>query len=243
MTLLVIEGQTDMSIFCKGIEYKWQGAQQALLSIEAFELKSGDKVFLSGPSGSGKTTLLSLIGGVLLPSQGSIEILGKNICDLSGSQRDQIRADHIGFIFQQFNLLPYLSVLENVQLPLRFSKTRLEKLEDQSKSGLDQEAVRLLKELGLHDDALYKKSVNQLSVGQQQRVAVARAFIGSPEIIVADEPTSALDQDAREAFLKLMFKECERQNTTLLYVSHDKTIAPMFDRVEYIESFKAKGAQ
>ena len=144
---------------------------------------------------------------------------------LKGSAKDKFRADHIGFIFQQFNLVPYLSVLENVTLPCHFSKSR------QSKSdNLDAQALHLLNDLGMAEDKLLNKSVTELSVGQQQRVAAARALIGNPEIIIADEPTSALDSDARETFIELLFQECQQSNSTLLFVSHDRSLAKLFDR-------------
>ena len=186
-------------------------------------------MFIEGPSGSGKSTLLSVIAGVVTPQQGTIRLNGKPISELSGAQRDRFRADHIGFIYQMFNLIPYLSVIENVTLPCRFSRRRRDKAEERSAS-FEAEAVRLLGKLGMGETDVMKKSATELSVGQQQRVAAARALIGSPEVIIADEPTSSLDTDHREAFIQLLFNECDREESTLVFVSHDKTLEKLFDR-------------
>ncbi len=216
--------------------YTWDDSNSPLLDCEEFHADAGSKILIRGPSGSGKSTLLNLIGGVLVPQKGSISILGTEIQRLSNSERDRFRADHMGFIFQMFNLLPYLNVLENVLLPLRFSEHKLQKLR-KNKVDPKQEAERLLTALGL--DAKLNQRVSTLSVGQQQRVAVARALMGSPELIMADEPSSALDSDTRAAFLELLFRECERSQTTLLYVSHDQGLENYFDRCVPISHFNA----
>lgn len=210
------------------VHFAWPG-QPRLLDIASFTLDRGERVFLKGPSGSGKTTLLGLLGGVLLPGNGSIRVLETDLPSLSASARDRFRADHTGYIFQMFNLLPYLSVVENVTLPCRFSPLRRGRALAHNGS-LEQCATGLLAGLGLSDPALLRRSVNELSIGQQQRVAAARALIGSPELVIADEPTSALDADSREAFLRLLFAECERGGSSLLFVSHDSSLEPLFDR-------------
>jgi putative ABC transport system ATP-binding protein len=210
------------------VHFAWPGQPQ-LLDIASFALDRGERVFLKGPSGSGKTTLLGLLGGVLLPGNGSIRVLETDLPSLSASARDRFRADHTGYIFQMFNLLPYLSVVENVTLPCRFSPLRRERALAHNDS-LERCATGLLAGLGLSDPALLRRSVNELSIGQQQRVAAARALIGSPELVIADEPTSALDADSREAFLRLLFAECERGGSSLLFVSHDSSLEPLFDR-------------
>jgi len=199
------------------------------MDIPELAISSGERVFIKGESGSGKTTLLGLIGGINLPDQGHIEILGKNISQLKQSQRDRFRADHIGFIFQLFNLIPYLSVIENITLACKFSKQRTKRALMKSAS-LEEEAHRLLSHLQLDDNNLLSKPVSALSVGQQQRVAAARALIGSPELIIADEPTSALDADTREHFLQLLLRECEHSGSTVLFVSHDSALENVFDR-------------
>jgi putative ABC transport system ATP-binding protein len=188
-----------------------------------------DHVFLQGPSGSGKSTLLALVGGILVSESGTLKVLGTEIKSLSSSARDAFRVDHIGFIFQLFNLLPYLSIEENVMLPLSFSKIRAKRA---GRTKIDQvnEAHRLLKALALGEQLAEKSPVTELSVGQQQRVAAARSLIGNPELIIADEPTSALDADLRHSFLELLFGECKKAGSTLLFVSHDSTLSELFNR-------------
>ena len=178
-----------------------------------------------GESGSGKTTLLSLICGFLNPLSGSISINGSTINKLSSKTKDEHRADNIGIIFQQFNLLPYANVIDNIVLPLYFSKVRSANVTNQRES-----ALNLCKQLRLPDDIdQYKAS--SLSVGQQQRVAVARALIGNPSLVIADEPTSSLDTDAQQIFLDLMFEQISNNKSTLLMVSHDRSLADRFDRL------------
>ena len=200
------------------LRFAWQ--KKDIINIETLNIDKGQHLFIQGPSGSGKSTLLNLLGGVLTPQSGDVAILGQSLNALSSSQKDSFRANHIGFIFQQFNLIPYLNVLDNITLPCTFSKVRKEKALKQSTS-LNEEAIRLLAALGLNDSELLQRSVNELSVGQQQRVAAARAMLGSPEIIIADEPTSALDSDHRQGFIKILFEECKKENITLIFVSHD----------------------
>jgi len=199
------------------------------VDIPELSIQKGERVFIKGESGSGKTTLLSLIGGINLPHAGRINILGKDTGQLKQSRRDQFRADHIGFIFQLFNLIPYLSVIENITLACAFSSRRKANALTKSKT-LEDEAYRLLSHLQLQDRRLLNKPVSDLSVGQQQRVAAARALIGSPELIIADEPTSALDADTREHFLSLLLSECELSGSTVLFVSHDQALENSFDR-------------
>jgi len=215
------------AISIKKLSYSWPG-QEPVLNIERFLLQRGERCFIKGPSGSGKSTLLSLVGGIVQPQQGNIELLEQSLNDLKSAQRDRFRADHIGFIFQMFNLLPYLSVLDNVLLPCRFSKLRRTRAEQAGE--LAEVARALLQALGLNDERLYQRPVTELSIGQQQRVAAARALIGSPEILIADEPTSALDHDNRDAFLDCIQQQCQLQNTTLLFVSHDTSLQSHFDR-------------
>ncbi|WP_042152279.1 MULTISPECIES: ABC transporter ATP-binding protein [unclassified Pseudoalteromonas] len=214
-------------ISIKGLSFSWP-KQHAILKINELEIKKGESIFLQGPSGSGKSTLLSLLAGINQPSSGKIEILNTNLNELSAGQRDKFRAKHIGYIFQMFNLLPYLSVIENVTLACEFSTKRKVKALQKSKTVID-EAKRLLDHLEIPEHLFDQKILN-LSIGQQQRVASARALIGSPELLIADEPTSALDQASREAFIKLLFKECKSAGTTLLFVSHDETLKPLFER-------------
>ncbi len=210
------------------ILFSW-GSAKPVLDIPELVVHQGEKVFIRGPSGSGKTTLLGLLGGVLTPSAGQVRVLGTDLASLTPVQRDHFRARHVGFIFQMFNLIPYLSVVDNVTLPLSFARERLAAIQ---RSGLNpqQEAERLLGHLGLQDPVLLERPVTGLSIGQQQRVASARALIGSPELIIADEPTSALDFDTRSAFIRLLFNECEAVGSTLVFVSHDRSLESLFDR-------------
>jgi len=212
----------------KNVCFSWKNSDNTLLDIPEFRMKQHEHIFLQGPSGCGKSTLLSLVGGILISESGSLKVLGQEIWDLSRSGRDAFRVDHIGFIFQLFNLLPYLSIEENVMLPLKFSNIRANRA---GKTKLDRlnEAQRLLKALGLEEQQAEKSPVIELSVGQQQRVAAARALIGSPELIIADEPTSALDTDLRHSFLELLFEESKKSGSTLLFVSHDSTLSAYFN--------------
>ena len=210
------------------LSFAWPG-QAELLDIPSFTLQQGESLFLKGPSGSGKTTLLGLLGGVQKPGRGRIRLLGTDLGSLSAGAREHFRVDHTGYIFQQFNLLPFLSVAENVALPCHFSQLRRQRAE-QRHGSVRQAASALLSHLGLVDPALQARRADSLSIGQQQRVAAARALIGQPELVIADEPTSALDSDARAAFLQLLFAECRAAGSSLLFVSHDQSLAPLFDR-------------
>jgi len=207
--------------------FAWPG-QPELLDIPDFQLLPGESLFLKGPSGSGKTTLLGLLGGVQQPDRGRVSLLGTDLGKLSSSARDHFRVDHTGYIFQQFNLLPFLPVLENVLLPCRFSTTRAQRASKRHGS-IEQAATQLLGHLGIRSELLSRRA-DALSIGQQQRVAAARALIGQPELVIADEPTSALDSDSREAFIQLLFAECREAGSSLLFVSHDQSLAPLFDR-------------
>ena len=216
---------TDPAIQIDGLRFAWKGAEP-VLDVPAFTLARGERLFLRGPSGSGKSSLLGVIAGVLVADAGRVNVLGQELGSLSSAARDRMRADHLGVIFQMFNLVPYLSVVGNVTLPLKFSDRRRMIVGGDA----DAEARRLLGRLGLTDEALLARRVSDLSVGQQQRVAAARALIGGPEIVIADEPTSALDSDARDRFIELLSEEAGRTGAALLFVSHDASLARLFDR-------------
>ena len=198
-----------------------------MLAIEQLYVDTSQRVFLFGPSGCGKSTLLAIVGGVLAPREGRVSILGEDLAGMNGADRDRVRADHIGFIFQQFNLVPYLSVVENVCLPCRYSRRRLTLAKD-ADGTVEKSAIRLLSALGI-DERLRRRKSTDLSVGQQQRVAAARALIGSPELIIADEPTSSLDAGRRREFISLLLSECGRSDSTVIFVSHDASLAAHFD--------------
>ena len=212
------------------VRFGWSSSSPIIVDIESLRIEEGERVFLRGPSGSGKSTLLSLLAGVTVPDEGTLRVLGKDIGKLDGAARDRFRADHIGFIFQMFNLIPYLTVLENVCLPCGFSTRRHERA-CATGGNLKAEAIRLLGHLDMADAALLRRPVNELSVGQQQRVAAARALVGMPELVIADEPTSSLDEDRRAAFIELLFRECAQHRITLVFVSHDASLGPHFDRM------------
>ncbi len=192
--------------------------QHLILNIPELSIEAGEIVFLYGPSGSGKSTLLELTAGVLQVQQGQLNVFGEAFEKKTSSQLDHFRAANIGYIFQSFNLIPYLSVEENIRLPMMFARhanetKRFDELID-----------------GLSLRSFLTRKVTDLSVGQQQRVAAARALLKKPKLLLADEPTSALDYDHREKFLQLLFQLCRKDQTSVLFVSHDRTIEKLFDR-------------
>lgn len=221
--------ESEQVIRLTDLRFTWPKSATPVLDLNEFRVNRGEQLFIMGPSGSGKTTLLGILAGIVRPQQGEVSILGRDLSSLGSAERDRFRADHIGFIFQMFNLIPYLSVVENVILPCRFSSSRRERAL-LSSPDLSVEALRLLGHLNLDDEELLRKPVVELSVGQQQRVAAARALIGAPELLIADEPTSSLDSDHREAFIRLLFEECRLSGTTLIFVSHDTSLAELFHR-------------
>lgn len=210
------------------VRFSWPGSEP-LLAIASLRVARGERIFMHGPSGSGKSTLLGLLGGVLEPQHGSVRIDGFQLSAAKRPQRDRFRAERIGFIFQMFNLIPYLSVLDNVMLPARFSDHRRRRAAEISGS-LSTEAHRLLSAVGLDPTTYADRQATQLSQGQQQRVAAARALFGRPQLIIADEPTSSLDADARERFISLLSSECRASEATLIFVSHDASLRSQFDR-------------
>jgi putative ABC transport system ATP-binding protein len=209
------------------LKFRWPKGSFKL-TIDSFRVEPGEKIFIFGPSGCGKSTFLGLISGILQPQSGEIILDGASLTSLSGPARDRLRGDKIGYIFQQFNLVPYLGVLDNVTLPCRFSNLR-RKIALKTGKTAEGAALDILSRLGL-DESFLGRKVAALSVGQQQRVAAARALMGSPPLLIADEPTSALDVDLRQNFLSLLIEECAKSNTSLLFVSHDRSLAFGFDR-------------
>lgn len=200
-------------------------AGRDVLSIDHLRVDRGETVFLHGPSGSGKTTLLGILAGVLQATSGQVKVLGADFSQLSSGARDAFRARHLGYVFQMFNLIPYLPVRENILLPIRLDAQRRSRLGSRS---FDDAVGDIARQLDIVE--LLDAPIAELSVGQQQRVAAARALIGSPEVIIADEPTSALDTDRREQFLQLLFASCRAAGATLIFVSHDHTLMPLFSR-------------
>ena len=212
----------------RGLRYAWPGASHDHLAIDALDIGTGESVFLFGPSGGGKSTLLGLLAGVLVPRAGSVRLLDTDWAALGGARRDAYRARHVGYIFQQFNLLPYLDATGNVLLPCRFSRERQRRAAHGHGSAVTA-AHSLLDRVGLARRE-WSRPAALLSVGQQQRVAAARALIGQPEVVIADEPTSALDAPLRDAFMDLLLGQCRDAGSTLVFVSHDERLAARFDR-------------
>jgi putative ABC transport system ATP-binding protein len=212
----------------KDLRFAWPGGASDCLAIPELRVADGERVFLHGPSGTGKSTLLGLLAGVLVPSAGEVRVLDTALSSLSRSRRDAFRGDHVGYIFQQFNLLPYLDALGNALLPCRFSARR--RAQAAGQAGSAQEAAHTLLEEVELPRSMHLRGADALSVGQQQRVAAARALIGHPELVIADEPTSALDAQLRNSFVDLLLARCEANATTLVFVSHDERLAARFDR-------------
>ncbi len=215
-----------LAVDVKGLTYRYHSDAKPVLDVASFSVAKGRRVFLHGPSGSGKTTLLGVLSGILEASGGEVKVLGRDYKSLKGQARDAFRGSHVGYVFQMFNLIPYLDVMENILLPLRLSPERRARIGGKS---LEEAATGLASRLGIQE--LLRRPVTELSVGQQQRVAAARALAGSPELVIADEPTSALDSDQREAFIKLLFDEAELSGSSILFVSHDRALMPLFQDV------------
>ncbi len=203
----------------RDLVFEWPGAARPLLQIPAWSVGTGRRVFLRGLSGSGKSTLLSILSGVQTPTSGECLVLGHPFHAMSATARDRIRATDIGVIFQQFNLLPYLSAWDNVMLPSRLSGR-----------APAHDAGDLLHRLGL-SSMLWPRPAHQLSVGQQQRVAVARAFLLGPRLLLADEPTSALDAVHQASFVSLLLELAQASKVTVIMVSHDDRMSSNFDEV------------
>jgi putative ABC transport system ATP-binding protein len=210
----------------QGVRFAWEKAATPCLADFSLTVEAGAHWFLCGESGSGKSTLLNLAAGVLLPDAGNIRLLGQDLRAFSASGRDRFRVDHVGFIFQQFNLIPWMSVLDNTLLPCRFSRRRQQRAEAAG-GDIRTEAKRLLRALDM-DESLWRQAAMRLSIGQQQRVAAARALLGRPELIIADEPTSSLDSSRQAIFLELLQNECAVSGAALLFVSHDERLAEHF---------------
>lgn len=219
----------------EALTFAWPGDKASVIDALDLQVERGQRVFLAGASGSGKSTLLALIGGLVTPAAGRIRFAGVDLAALSRPRRDRFRADHIGVIFQQFNLLPWLDPVANVLLGCQFSAAR------RKRTGNPEAAAReLLSAMGLTEDR-WTRRADELSVGQQQRVAAARALIGQPDLLLADEPTSALDAGRRDAFIELLFAQAERAGSAVLFVSHDRELATRFDATVELAEINAAG--
>ena len=217
--------QQTPAIALREVRFAYQDAPQSVvIDIPQWTVSQGERIFLHGPSGSGKSSLMNLLSGLTVCTSGETAILGTRIDQLRGGERDQFRANNIGHVFQQFNLIPYLNARENIALAQRFCRAKDTQAED------DKERIdALLDRLDIRrQDQL--KAASKLSIGQQQRVAIARALVNRPSLLIADEPTSSLDQENRNRFLSLLFNQLDQQAITLVFVSHDDTLADRFDQ-------------
>lgn len=214
-------------ISLKNLEFGYHH-QQPILHIKDLSILPNEKVFLYGPSGCGKSTLLSLLAGIIKPSAGELRILGQDFSKISAAKKDKIRGENIGYIFQNFNLVSYLTCEENILLPLKIHRH----LDKNSTSFALEEVRNLAQKLGLGD--YLKTNITKLSVGQQQRVAAARALIGNPQLLIADEPTSSLDEANTKEFLELLLTQCQQNSITVVFVSHDQRLISYFDKTIFL---------
>jgi putative ABC transport system ATP-binding protein len=224
-----------MTIQLKDVRYRYPNTRgKQVLNINSWAVAAGEQVFVHGPSGGGKSTLLNLLSGMLQADTGEVSVMGQRLDLISSRQRDRFRASHIGYIFQQFNLISYLDAMDNIKLAHQFAK-------ENTSSSLEDDIKSLLSSFYI-DPADWQKPVAKLSIGQQQRIAIARAMINKPELLIADEPTSSLDQDNRDNFMKELMAMVSEHNTTLLFVSHDMSLAKYFNRVDALADINIAGA-
>ncbi len=224
-----------MTIQLKDVCYSYPDTSgKRVLNINSWAVAAGEQVFVHGPSGGGKSTLLNLLSGMLQADTGEVSVLGQRLDKISSRQRDRFRADHIGYIFQQFNLIPYLDAMDNIALAHQFAKENLS-------SSLKDDIKSLLSSFHIAPSD-WQKPVANLSIGQQQRIAIARAMINKPELLIADEPTSSLDQDNRDHFMSELMAMVAEHNTTLLFVSHDMSLAKYFNRIDALAEINTAGA-
>ena len=212
-------------IHLHNIRYAYLDApDKPVLTIPDWSVSLGERVFVHGPSGGGKSTLLNLLSGMILPAQGEVSVLGERLDRLSHRRRDRFRANHIGYVFQQFNLIPYLDAIDNILLANHFSRER-------AKTASSEQINALLTSLNIATEDR-RKPATALSIGQQQRVAIARALINKPQLLIADEPTSSLDLQNRDNFMSLLMSLVIEHKITLLFVSHDLSLSRYFGRTE-----------
>ena len=213
-----------MTIPLQNVSFTYPKApQKKVLDIQHWSVAPGEQVFIHGPSGGGKSTLLNLLSGILQADRGKVSVLGERLDQMSNRRRDRFRANHIGCVFQQFNLIPYLDAIDNIRLAAHFAATK--------QASLNHETGELLSALGIAPSDRCKPTA-QLSIGQQQRVAIARALINKPQLLIADEPSSSLDQNNRDTFMALLMSLVKEHDITLLFVSHDLSLSYHFGRVE-----------
>jgi len=215
------------AVSCRQVTKEFGAGDNRALVLRGvdFEVRFGEMTMLVGPSGCGKTTLLSVIAGLLDATDGEISVLGQDMDGLSGSDSVLFRRENLGFVFQQYNLLPALTAAENAAVPLLAAGVSRKKAVDQ--------ASALLSELGL--EQRLRALPSQLSGGQQQRVALARALVHDPRLIVCDEPTSALDHETGHAVMDLLTKVAVRDDRAVIVVTHDSRVFDFADRIAHMD--------
>jgi len=213
-----------LAVSLNQVSFSYPGSlQKAVLDIPSWTVSDGEKVFVHGPSGCGKSTLLNLLSGMNAATEGEVAVLGQRLDEMSQRKRNRFRANHVGYVFQQFNLIPYLNAIENVELATHFC--------DGTKTAKKADIEGLLSTLNIASDRWYKKT-SELSIGQQQRIAIARALINKPELLIADEPTSSLDEANRDNFMQMLMSLVDANGITLIFVSHDMSMSKYFERVD-----------
>jgi len=201
------------------------GSALRILDIAEFQVDAGEQVVIMGRSGCGKTTLLHVISGISTPDSGMVLLDGWDIPLMTEAERDRFRAQRIGYVFQTFNLLPGFSALENVLVSMKFAGRRTDRAR----------AKHLLERVGLGHRVTHKPPM--LSVGEQQRVAVARALVNQPKLLLADEPTANVDTGHQQQIVDLLREGCREENVALVIVTHSPEVAEQFERIEYLEQF------
>ena len=204
--------------------FEWKNKKQFSLKIKELKIQNKKKIIIFGRSGSGKSTLLNLISGILSPSSGTLCVKNIEINQLSQKKKDQFRANNIGVIFQQFNILDYLSPLQNILLPCFFTQFK-----KHDKKYFYNRTFHLAEKLNIKKNILYQNNSKNLSVGQKLRIAILRAIINKPYLILADEATSALDEINKNDFINLLMNLCNEEKVTLLMASHDTSLKKNFD--------------
>ncbi len=217
----------SLIIKMRGVAKRYQRGSEVLQILNQLDLDvpTGDFVALMGPSGSGKTTILNLVGGLDKPDAGDIHVTGENLLAMASSALPRWRARHIGFVFQSFNLVPVLTALENVLLPLLLTPLSRQERREQARFALEV--------VGLQDRMTHRPQ--QLSGGQEQRVAIARAIATDPELIMADEPTGDLDRESSNEIMKLLAQLNSEMGKTILVVTHDHAAAKCAKRVLHLD--------
>ena len=215
------------------LDFRYSGGDFRL-AIPQLQVAGGEKLAVIGPSGSGKTTLLNLIAGILTPQQGEVRVGDTRVSALGDAARRDFRIGNIGFVFQDFELLEYLNVLDNVLHPYRITRAL------QLTPAVRARAIELLQQMGLGDKL--RRGVENLSQGEKQRVAICRALLPAPRLVLADEATGNLDPRNKSHILDLLFAAVDAAGTTLLAVTHDHELLPRFDRTVDFNTFLGEGA-